>query len=223
MAAVWPSVQPCRACDNPFATDRVTNLRFRPQATTWEELLASLERLRFRATIVGPRGSGKTTLLQGLARPLADRGLEPCTVSLPADCRRPLRHACAQLPRPLSAHQVLLVDGTEQLDGVSWVLFRLRCRSAGGLVATAHRAGRLPILLRCETSPHVLRELVDELAPGEIASLEPVLDALHRRHQGDLRRCLLELYDLYAGRRSLGDLQPGRELWARLDWPAGRR
>jgi len=64
-----------RARDNPFSTDRVLRVRYRPQGVTWDALLERLEALGWRAAIVGPEGSGKTTLLEDLRPRLAERGL----------------------------------------------------------------------------------------------------------------------------------------------------
>jgi hypothetical protein len=50
------------------------------------------------------------------------------------------------------------------------------------------------------TDPALLRELVAELAPGEVDRMGIDLDGLFRRHRGDVRSCLRALYDLYAGR-----------------------
>ena len=186
---------------NPFATDRVTRLAFRLQGATRGSLLSELAQLGFRAALVGPRGSGKTTLLEALAAWLPELDLEPVLVRLSGGSARPLRTALAQLPAGPGPGQVVLVDGAEQVTGLSWLVLRFRVRRAAGLVVTAHRPGRLPTLCACRTSPELLRELVAELAPEALPRLEPGLAALHRRHCGDLRRCLLELYDVSAGRR----------------------
>jgi hypothetical protein len=65
-----------RARDNPFSTDRVLQVRYRPQGVTWDALMARLEAFGWRAAIVGPEGSGKTTLLEDLAPRLKARGFE---------------------------------------------------------------------------------------------------------------------------------------------------
>jgi hypothetical protein len=63
-----------RARDNPFSTDRVLRVRYRPQGVTWDALMARLEALGWRAAIVGPEGAGKTTMLEDLQPRLAARG-----------------------------------------------------------------------------------------------------------------------------------------------------
>jgi hypothetical protein len=73
-------------------------------------------------------------------------------------------------------------------------------RRAGLLVATLHRPRLLPTLIECRTDLGLLRELVAELAPADAPLLEPRLDELFERHRGNIRLCLRELYDVYAGR-----------------------
>jgi len=43
-----------------------------------------------------------------------------------------------------------MCDGAEQLSFLGWRRLARRAGSAGGLVVTTHRAGRLPALHRCE-------------------------------------------------------------------------
>ena len=63
-----------RARDNPYAAHRVLKVRYRLTESQWQELLARLDELGYRAAIVGPQGSGKTTLLEDLAERLSARG-----------------------------------------------------------------------------------------------------------------------------------------------------
>ncbi|MCU0915380.1 MAG: hypothetical protein MUC88_12565, partial [Planctomycetes bacterium] len=57
--------------------------------------------------------------------------------------------------------------------------------------------GLLPTLLECSTSPALLETIVDELQPHPVTPVRSLND-LYERHQGNLRECLRELYDLYA-------------------------
>lgn len=181
-----------RPADNPFAAERIDALRFRPQGPSWPELLARLEGLRYRAAIVGPEGSGKTTLLEEL-----HRRLTPAARLLRLRRRgRPVAEALAAAEAAGRSGEILLVDSAEVLGPVAWLRLRRRARGARGLVVTVHRPGRLPTLLRCRTSPELLEELAAELAPG--LTVPAGLDELWRRHRGDLRRCLRELYDQVA-------------------------
>jgi DNA polymerase III delta prime subunit len=81
------------------------------------------------------------------------------------------------------------VDGAEQLTRLQW--FRLRLRR-GGLVVTTHRRGMLPELHECRTSPALLREIASSLG---VELTEDECSALHRRHAGNIRESLRELYD----------------------------
>lgn len=187
-----------RPADNPFASHAVEKLAFRMQGRSLEDLLDRLEALRWRAAIVGPQGSGKTTLLEELARHLDAAAI---LIRLPGSCRHPLAVARAGLPSPLDSRHMVLTDSAEQLGPLAWRRWLVATRRARGLVITAHHPGRLPTLIKTTTSPELLAELVSELAPAEMHSLEPLLSELHEKHGGDARACLRALYDLYADRR----------------------
>jgi hypothetical protein len=181
-----------RARDNPFATDRILRQRYRLDEADWVELLTRLEALRFRASLVGPHGSGKTTLLEDLAVRLERVGWRPVWVRLSAECPRLPATCDAAFFARLGARDVVFLDGAEQLGPLAWWRFRHRCRRAGGLVITTHRAGCLPTLRRCETTPELVRELTAAL--GEAMSTQEAA-RLHARHRGNVREVMRELYD----------------------------
>jgi hypothetical protein len=192
-----PAEAACRPVDNPFASHRVEGLPFRQNGSSHEGLGRRLVELGGRAAIVGPEGSGKTTLLEELARVLA---ADPVMVRLGGDCRRPWRTAAAQLPKTLMRSHAVLIDGAEQLGRLGWRRFLVAARRAGSLIATLHRPGILPTLIECRPERALFSELVSELVPADAPALEPHLEALFERHQGNIRLCFRELYDVYAGR-----------------------
>jgi hypothetical protein len=181
-----------RARDNPFAVQRVLAIRYRLSGTTWEELLARLESLRFRAALVGPHGHGKTTLLEDLGARLTGQGLRVRTVTLHEGDRRLDGAQRKILFHDLAPSDVLLLDGAEQLGHLPWFEVRTRTRPAGGLIVTSHRPGLLPTLHECRTTPELLAEIVGELA-GEARET----GELFARHGGNVRESLRELYDLW--------------------------
>ena len=181
-----------RARDNPFAVQRVLAVRYRLAGTTWEELLARLAGLRFRAAIVGPHGHGKTTLLEDLGERLAGEGFRIRTATLHEGERRLGSRRGAALFRDPHPRDLLLVDGAEQLDRLAWWHLRGRGRSAAGLIVTSHRPGLLPTLHECRTTPELLAAIAHELGGEGTADIVPGLFA---RHRGNLRDALRELYD----------------------------
>jgi len=190
-------VTPVRPRDNPFAVQRVLEVRYRlPAGVTWEGLLDRFAALSWRGAIVGPHGHGKTTLLEDLAPRLEARGFRVRTISLRQAHPRLDREDRAVL-RSLGPQDVLFLDGAEQLGRLFWMELRLRTRRVGGLVITAHRPGLLPTLFECETSPELLTGIVAELLDG---GEEPGVENLHARHRGNVRDALRELYDRWAGR-----------------------
>jgi hypothetical protein len=190
-----------RPADNPFASHRIDALAFRARGFHPSELPVRLRRLGGRAAIVGREGSGKTTLLEELANHLLDQAI---VVRLPGSCPQPWATARDQLPNDLQAGHTVLVDGGEQLGTSGWRRLLQRTSPAGGLIATLHRPGRLPILVECRTDLELLRELVAALAPAVATELAPLLPELFERHAGNLRLCFRELYDVCGGRIQAG-------------------
>ncbi|HYO07719.1 MAG TPA: hypothetical protein VER17_02000 [Tepidisphaeraceae bacterium] len=183
-----------KARDNPFAADRVeARVRYRPQGFSWPELLDRLATLRYRAAIIGPHGTGKTTLLEDLVPRLGGRGFRCRTVTLRTEARAVPRAAMQRL----GPDEMLLLDGAEQLSPLAWQLVRHRARRAGGLLITSHRPGRLPTLLETRPSADLLRDiLADLLDPATAERFDAA--ALLRRHDGNVREVLRELYETAA-------------------------
>lgn len=187
-----------RARDNPFAMDRVHTIRYQPQNDTLADLVTRLKERNYRAAIVGPEGAGKTTLLEDLERALAEQGIKTRMVFV-NDISPLTGSACRRLLTELTRDEILLLDGADLVPRSCWsVLKRHTITHAFGLVVTSHRAGLLPTLIECTTSPSLLRDIAHRLQPtGQIIPPDS-LDSLFQRHQGNIRACLRDLYDLYA-------------------------
>ena len=187
-----------RARDNPFAVDRVHTIRYRPQGTTFADLLTRLRELNYRAALVGSDGSGKTTLLEDLEQALTKQGVKTRMVFVNDTAPLP-DPACRRLLSKLNRDEVLLLDGADLIPRSCWSLLkRHTITHAYGLVITSHRPGLLPTLIECRTSPTLLQEIAAELQPPDHPIPAESLDILFRRHQGNIRNCLRELYDLCA-------------------------
>ncbi|HJQ69277.1 MAG TPA: hypothetical protein VKA70_09905 [Blastocatellia bacterium] len=189
-----------RARDNPFNTDSVLGVRYRLRGPTWEELLARMEEMGYRAAIVGPHGSGKTTLLEDLEPRLAALGFSIIRLRLDAETRSFDRKFLKSLFRTLSERDVLLFDGAEQMSRLAWLIFKRRTKRAAGLIVTSHDRRRLPTLIECRTSPELLHEIIVELTGDEAGARSAVAATLHAKHRGNLRDALREMYDVYSER-----------------------
>jgi hypothetical protein len=189
-----------RARDNPFAVHRVLAIRSRD--CDWQGLERRLAFLGFRAALVGPHGSGKTTLLEDLGARLEARGARLRQLTLRRGERRPRPEDERRLLDGLSPHDLLLVDGADELGRAAWWRLRRASRGALGLLVTSHRPGLLPTLHEHATTPGLLAAIVAELL-GPSAPPPPISpEELFQHHGGDLRAALRELYDLYADRPS---------------------
>ncbi len=189
-----------KARDNPFKTDRVLGVRYRLRGGTWEELLARLKTLDYRAAIVGPNGAGKTTLLEDLEPVLGGLGFRVRRLRLDRETRSFSRRFLSSLFAALDKRDLLLFDGAEQLSRFAWQRFKMQSKKAAGLVITSHRRGMLPTLIECATSSELLDEIIAELLAGEPQSAREATEKLYARHNGNLRDALREMYDLYAAK-----------------------
>jgi hypothetical protein len=186
-----------RARDNPFSVERVLTFRYVPKGWDWDQLMARLKDLNYRAAIVGPEGAGKTTLMEDLFPRLRDIGLRPTYLALNRQRRRFEPGVLHDLSGRLTPADIVCFDGCEQMGYFAWRRFVAGCRRAGGLLVTTHRSGRLPTLVECKPDPAILRDIVRALLPGE-ACAAAMLDDVYRRHHGNIRLSLRELYDVWA-------------------------
>jgi hypothetical protein len=188
-----------RACDNPFRSERVLQVRYQLQGATWEDLLARWQERQRRGAIIGPHGTGKTTLLESVEPRLREQGLDTRFLRLNTEQRELAPGLLNQICASLTPSVVLLLDGAEQMSALAWRWFLWRTRRAGGLLITTHQAGRLPTVWECRTSATLLAEIAARLLAVEPAAVQERAEELFQKHRGNLRDALREWYDLVAG------------------------
>jgi hypothetical protein len=187
---------PARA--NPFRADRIEALRYRLDESGWLALLNRFAAHNRRGLLVGPHGSGKTTLREELEQRLRRKGFSVRSLVL-GDQRRVSWADLRDLIADADARTILSLDGIDRIPVPAWWYLRRATRHVGGLLATSHVPGRLPLLHQHRTNPTLLSELVQELTdPATALALRDRSTALFLRHQGDVRACLRSLYDLFA-------------------------
>ena len=184
-----------RACDNPFSTSRVHRIRYRSSEWDLTDLIVRLTHHHFRAAIVGPHGSGKTTLMEDLEPGLRGEGFTLHHLRLDESHRRFQPGVMRDLAERVGKSDCLVLDGAEQMHVWEWWWFRRTFRHAGGLLITSHRHGLLPTLVTCETSPRLLAGIISDLVSTTPSKVLPAACNLHRRHAGNIREALRELYD----------------------------
>ncbi len=174
-------------------------VRYRLQGVTWEELLQRLDRLEYRAALVGPEGTGKTTLLEDLGPKLVALGFRVKALRLDRATRSFDPAFLKTFYAGLRARDIILLDGAEQMRRWAWHRFKQQTRQAGGLIITSHRPGLLPTLWECSTTPELLGEILAELLGQPPAQTRATSEQLFRKHHGNLREALREMYDVFAG------------------------
>lgn len=186
------------AGDNPFATCHLEGIPFRfPNGVDWEVLMKRLESQNWCASIVGGNGRGKTTLIEQLIPQLTARGFEPVLFRLQTESGMREKDRLPDKLREIKSPGFILLDGAEQLSTRQWLPIRGAASQAAGFIVTVHRTSRLPVALELETSPKLLENLVASLTGGKLPDEEA--EVLFHRHRGNLRDCLRELYDRWAG------------------------
>lgn len=186
------------AKDNPFATYNLEKLPFRfPAGVDWEVLLSRMEASQWIGSIVGGNGAGKTTLIEQLIPRLEARGFQPILFRLSTETGMKEKDRLIPKLREVKAPGIIIIDGAEQLSTRQWLPVRSAATTAAGFIVTVHRTSRLPVLLELETSAKLLDDLVQELTGGKLPDGES--DIIFHRHRANLRDCLRELYDRYAG------------------------
>jgi hypothetical protein len=194
------------AQSNPFAT-RWT----RPGAiqfdfggrSTIDGLVDRLAESDWRAAIVGAHGSGKSTLVATLLPAIESAGRRVTLVRLHDGQRRFCESPC-RIDR-LEPASLLVIDGYEQLGRLRRWRLAAQCRRIGcGLLVTSHHKCGLPVLFRTEPNLSLVQRLVERcLPPHEDRIRSSDIEHAWRRHGGNVREVLFELYDVFEARRRL--------------------
>ena len=182
-----------RARDNPFAVDRVRQIRYEPPEESWESLLARLAAMNYRGAIVGPCGSGKTTLCEDVLVWLRRQGFRTRYLFISMDIHLTWWEIRSVLTLP---YDVILVDGADHLSWWTWQRLKRRVFSTQrGLIVTTHRPGLIPTWHECRTSPVLLEQIVTRLVPDRSIPKARIWKLYHHC-RGNIRDALRELYDL---------------------------
>jgi hypothetical protein len=174
---------------NPFSSARVQPGAipyFLPPTETLETLYRRFLQHGASAQLVAPHGHGKSTLVFHLCARAKQDGWRVV----------PYRGGpVAGEPRTLYR-----VDGVEQISVRDWRRLKEACANSDvGLLATAHKDCGLPTLWTPRVDAASLRTIIDYLLRDEPTFRidDAALETLLRKHSGNMRLVLLELYHRY--------------------------
>jgi predicted ATP-binding protein involved in virulence len=187
---------------NPFASRYVESIAFQCPGLSFEEIMARLKKLNYRAAIIGPEGSGKTTLLETIGKRLQQTGFKTIYVRLNEENKKLKKDLFNHNPKTRIIDHAFLVDGAEQLTWMAWKLFCLHIKNAGAVIITSHAETRrirmMPTLLNTTTCPDLLYDLVFKLIGKKDMVSRQEITRLFNCHHGNIRLALRELYDIWA-------------------------
>jgi hypothetical protein len=187
-----------RAKDNPFKVSSLEKIEFVFNNTDWPELLERLKVMNYRGALVGHHGSGKSKLLNEFEQKLIDKDFRIRKLFLNMDTRKFPPGFLPTFYSKLTANDIIMFDGAEQLSKMAWNRFEKKSSAAGGLVITCHEPGMLPTLIETESSVELFKRILAGIAPEEVDSLGNELEPLLKKHSGNLRDAFRELYDTYS-------------------------
>lgn len=188
------------AAENPLRSERIEEIPIRFETGGWRENLQRLQRLNFRAAVVGKKGSGKTCLLEQLCdRLTAAPDTRARLFNLPLDRRQHSR----QLECAVEASgrgEIVLVDGVERLNFRQRNMVFRETLAGPGLIISVHRKCRLPTWIRLRTRVKLMQQLIADLGiatPAVLSASEIAFD----RAGGNIREAFGLLYDQFADGR----------------------
>ena len=194
---------PVSARNNPFVVQRTDAIPFDFRDTPFDgmdDFFDHVSRSQFRGAIVGKHGRGKTTLLCDLNRALKDRNMDCELLFIPRN-RAEQGELLGGSTEKGRRGTILLVDGIERLPFLRRQQLISESKRFAGFIATTHRRGRLPTLLRCQTSVETLMSILKSLGTNS-QQTQSAARALLSTHRGNIRSVLRDLYDGFASGES---------------------
>ncbi|MDA7503691.1 AAA family ATPase [bacterium] len=187
-----------KAKDNPYRVERIHSLPFLFSDQDFDRFYQVVEDHNFRGAIVGPHGSGKTTLVENLIKEFQSRQIQITHCRLKDDGQSAnyirLRKWIDQAP----SDSILILDSAGLLSWWKWRGLLKESAKYKGLIITTHQPGRLTTLINTKPTFETLQSVIVHLKIAESPSKSHLIE-LFNKHRGNIRECLRELYDEFAG------------------------
>lgn len=174
------------------------------------EMATKLMESHAMTQIVGPHGAGKTTLTFAIQDQLnqlaAAAGKKLIVRRFTVGAGKSIRSIQGTVPiddgRNGDASLLFVVDGIERMGFLQQLGFLNHCRTHDyRLLATTHRPLKnLQVIHRIDSKAETLVQLVAYLSSelqGQAGFRKSDLECLFNEQNGDLRECLMQLYDRF--------------------------
>jgi nucleoside-triphosphatase THEP1 len=186
------------ADQNPFRTECILKIRYQLAPQELNDLLATWARHHYRGALIGPHGHGKTTLLEDIQQYLKKENKKIILLRLSSDKPYLDLKQWEFIQTSIKDQHFILLDSAGCLNFWQFHRFLTLSKKAPGIIVTTHHRTRLPTLRYCKTSPETLVKIVSQLLHAKLTPDIQLLNTLYQKHQGNIRECLRELYDVYS-------------------------
>lgn len=186
-----------KAKDNPYRVERIHSLPFLFTDQDFAQFYQVVKDHNFRGAIVGPHGSGKTTLVENLIKEFQSRRIPVTHCRLQDDGKSANESRLRKWIDQASFSSILILDSAGLLGWWRWRSLFKESAKYKGLIITTHHPGRLITLIKTKPTFETLLSVIAHLELIDPPSKSYLID-LFKKHRGNIRECLRELYDEFA-------------------------
>ena len=184
---------------NPFRVEKFESLQWLAVPDRLETLFQNWREAGFRGQLVGDHGAGKTTLGLQLQRYAEDKGKDSLYLFANTDSFKKDFSQWRQKLKGLPPETLVILDG---IGHAPYFLRRSLLKKTPHFLALVHEPLQ-GIKTLCHLKPQaaLFLKLSYELAGDEghrLIAQAGGADQILSRHQGNLRQCFFELYDLWS-------------------------
>lgn len=191
------------AKDNPFKSGNIDNIEYKFVNSSWDQILANLYALNFRAAVTGNYGTGKTTFIIELSKILKDKGFVVKQFFLNRQDVRSSEHELVSIVLKSDKNTIIIVDGADLLGELNWFFVKFLSLRNKGLIIAGHKKRMLAELHVCKTNHEVMSYALKSVWSDCPSIIKEKAIELFNINNGNIRNVFMELYDYCARTKEL--------------------